>query len=109
MPSGSGWCQQLAQAPHVLQHGVPHGALHGRAAPAHGLTLGHRPQSVAISTLGGWLACRSAGQYSTRYGKIEDMVVGLDVALAGGRRRQVGARPRDAEGGGSADSRHPPR
>ena len=30
----------------------------------HGLTLGHRPQSIAISTVGGWLACRSAGPVS---------------------------------------------
>jgi alkyldihydroxyacetonephosphate synthase len=51
----------------------------------HGVTLGHWPQSVALSTVGGWLACRSAGQLSTRYGKIEDMVLGLDVALADGR------------------------
>ena len=45
-------------------------------AREHGLTLGHWPQSVALSTVGGWLACRSAGQLSTRYGKIEDMVLG---------------------------------
>jgi alkyldihydroxyacetonephosphate synthase len=51
----------------------------------HGLTLGHWPQSIALSTVGGWLACRSAGQYSSRYGKIEDMVVGLEVVLADGR------------------------
>ena len=50
----------------------------------HGLTCGHWPQSMALSTVGGWLACRGAGQLSTRYGKIEDMVVGLDVALADG-------------------------
>jgi alkyldihydroxyacetonephosphate synthase len=49
-----------------------------------GYTLGHWPQSMDLSTLGGWLACRSAGQYSTRYGKIEDMVVGLEVVLADG-------------------------
>jgi alkyldihydroxyacetonephosphate synthase len=64
-----------------------------------GLTLGHWPQSIAISTVGGWLACRSAGQYSTRYGKIEDMVVGLEVALADGRLiRTGGAGPRAATG-----------
>ncbi len=51
---------------------------------AQGLTLGHWPQSMALSTVGGWLACRSAGQYSTRYGKIEDMVVGLEAVLADG-------------------------
>jgi alkyldihydroxyacetonephosphate synthase len=50
----------------------------------HRLTLGHWPQSIELSTVGGWIACRSAGQYSTRYGKIEDMVVGLDVVLADG-------------------------
>ena len=59
----------------------------------HGLTLGHWPQSVALSTVGGWLACRSAGQLSTRYGKIEDMVLGLDVALADGRRITTGGAP----------------
>ncbi len=50
-----------------------------------GYTLGHWPQSMDLSTVGGWLACRGAGQYSTRYGKIEDMVIGLEVALADGR------------------------
>ena len=39
-----------------------------------GLTMGHFPSSIMCSTLGGWLAARSAGQLSTRYGKIEDMV-----------------------------------
>jgi len=64
----------------------------------HGLTLGHWPQSVALSTVGGWLACRSAGQLSTRYGKIEDMVLGLDVALADGRQISTGGAPRSAVG-----------
>ncbi len=65
----------------------------------HGLTTGHWPQSIAISTVGGWLACRGAGQYSTRYGKVEDMVVGLEVALADGRLIQTGTgAPRAAMG-----------
>ena len=65
---------------------------------AHGVTLGHWPQSVELSTVGGWLACRSAGQYSTRYGKIEDIVVGLDVVLADGRVVHTGGAPRAAVG-----------
>ena len=65
---------------------------------AHGLTLGHWPQSVALSTVGGWLACRSAGQLSGRYGKIEDMVEGLDVVLADGRHLRTGGFPRAAVG-----------
>lgn len=44
---------------------------------AQGYTLGHFPSSIYMSTLGGWLAARSAGQLSSRYGKIEDMVVSL--------------------------------
>src|SRR5262249_30879814 len=64
----------------------------------HHVTLGHWPQSIDLSTVGGWLACRSAGQLSTRYGKIEDMVLGLDVALADGRLVHTGGAPRAAVG-----------
>jgi alkyldihydroxyacetonephosphate synthase len=64
----------------------------------HGVTVGHWPQSMALSTVGGWLACRGAGQYSTRYGKIEDMVVGLEVALADGSIVRTGGAPRAAVG-----------
>ena len=56
----------------------------------HGVTAGHWPQSIDLSTVGGWLACRGAGQLSTRYGKIEDIVLGLDVALADGTRITTG-------------------
>ena len=69
-----------------------------RALAERGLTLGHWPQSVAISTVGGWVACRGAGQYSTRYGKIEDMVVGLEVVDGRGRRFRTGGQPRAATG-----------
>jgi alkyldihydroxyacetonephosphate synthase len=66
---------------------------------AHDVTLGHWPQSMDLSTVGGWVACRGAGQYSTRYGKIEDMVTGLEVALADGRViRTGGSGPRAALG-----------
>jgi len=64
----------------------------------HGLTVGHWPQSMAISTVGGWVACRGAGQYSTRYGKIEDIVAGLEVVLADGRIIHTGGAPRAAAG-----------
>jgi alkyldihydroxyacetonephosphate synthase len=69
-----------------------------RDLAAQGVTLGHWPQSMAISTVGGWLACRSAGQYSTRYGKIEDMVIGLEVVDGRGRRFRTGGHPRAATG-----------
>jgi alkyldihydroxyacetonephosphate synthase len=43
----------------------------------YGLTLGHFPDSFLHSTLGGWIATRSAGMQSDKYGKIEDMVIAL--------------------------------
>jgi alkyldihydroxyacetonephosphate synthase len=62
------------------------------------LTVGHHPQSFDLSTVGGWVACRGAGQYSTRYGKIDDMVVGLEVVLADGRVIRTGGAPAAAVG-----------
>lgn len=49
-----------------------------------GYTCGHLPQSIYMSTVGGWAACRGAGQNSTRFGKIEDIVIGLSAVLPDG-------------------------
>lgn len=65
---------------------------------ARGFTAGNWPSSFGISTVGGWVACRGAGQLSTRYGKIEDMVVGLDVILTDGTLVTTGGSPRAAVG-----------
>ncbi len=46
---------------------------------AHGFTLGHYPQSFEYSTLGGWVATRSSGQQSLRYGRIEKLFAGGKV------------------------------
>ena len=43
---------------------------------AHGYTLGHFPQSFEYATLGGWIATRSSGQQSLRYGRIEQLFAG---------------------------------
>ena len=51
---------------------------------AQGFTLGHFPDSFLFSTLGGWIATRSAGMQSDRYGKIEDMVVALRMVTPSG-------------------------
>jgi len=63
-----------------------------------GYTGGHWPQSIALSTVGGWVACRGAGQYSTRYGKIEDMVSGLEAVTGAGDVVRTGGFPRAAVG-----------
>lgn len=68
------------------------------ALRARGYTCGHFPQSFDIATVGGWVACRGAGQYSTRYGKIEDIVCGLEVVLADGTIVRTGGAPRAAVG-----------
>jgi alkyldihydroxyacetonephosphate synthase len=62
------------------------------------MTIGHFPQSFDIATVGGWVACRGAGQYSTRYGKIDDMCVGLEVVLTDGTVLQTGHGPAAAMG-----------
>lgn len=51
---------------------------------ASGMTLGHFPDSFLHSTLGGWIATRSAGMQSDKYGKIEDMVVALRMVTPEG-------------------------
>ncbi|QQR81369.1 MAG: FAD-binding oxidoreductase [Deltaproteobacteria bacterium] len=48
------------------------------------VTLGHFPSSILCATLGGYLACRSAGQLSSKYGKIEDMVEDVEAVLPNG-------------------------
>ncbi|MCB1197856.1 MAG: FAD-binding oxidoreductase, partial [Deltaproteobacteria bacterium] len=49
-----------------------------------GVTLGHFPDSFVHSTLGGWIATRSAGMQSDKYGKIEDMVLSIRLVTPKG-------------------------
>ena len=57
-----------------------------RALNVRGLTLGHFPSSLYCSTVGGWVATRSAGQLSSRFGKIEDMVLAVEGVDGRGER-----------------------
>ena len=50
----------------------------------HGFTLGHYPQSFEYSTLGGWIATRSSGQQSLRYGRIEGLFAGGRIETPSG-------------------------
>jgi alkyldihydroxyacetonephosphate synthase len=54
------------------------------ALERQGLMVGHFPQSFEYATLGGWVATRSAGQASTGYGKIEEMVVAVRCVTPAG-------------------------
>ena len=54
------------------------------ALAARGLTLGHFPQSYEYASLGGYVATRSAGQASTGYGRIDELVLGVRLAAPAG-------------------------
>jgi FAD/FMN-containing dehydrogenase len=72
-------------------------------ANAKGLTTGHCPQSQPVACMGGLVATRSIGQFSTYYGGIEDMLCGLEAVLPDGKIIRIRAVPRSAAG---PDLRH---
>ena len=86
----------------TAQCGVPLQVLEDRARE-QGLTTGHSPQSKPVAHMGGLVATRSIGQFSTLYGGIEDMVVGLEAVFPGGRVTRIKNVPRRAAG---PDIRH---
>jgi len=63
-----------------------------------GLTIGHWPQSIELSTVGGWVATRAAGQYSTGYGNIEELLFGLEAVLPDGTIIRTRSTPRASAG-----------
>lgn len=70
----------------------------GEHLAAAGYLLGHEPQSLDISTVGGWIATRACGQLSSRYGGIESLVAGFTAVLPGGRIVRSKTVPRRAAG-----------
>ena len=70
---------------------------------AVGLTTGHWPQSVGISSVGGWVATRASGQFSTGYGNIEDIIYAIEAVLPDGSLVTLGKGPRASAG---PDLRH---
>ncbi len=73
------------------------------AVAAKGLTIAHWPQSIGISSVGGWVSTRASGQFSTAYGNIEDIVYSVEVVLPNGDLVTLGKAPRAASG---PDLRH---
>jgi alkyldihydroxyacetonephosphate synthase len=68
-----------------------------RELGAHRLTLGHYPQSWEYATVGGWVATRSAGQASTGYGRVDDLVHAVCCVTPAGELR-LGRGPASAAG-----------
>jgi alkyldihydroxyacetonephosphate synthase len=69
-----------------------------RQLNARGRRLAHYPQSLHLATVGGLVATRSSGTFSSKYGNIEDLLVGLEVVLADGTVVATKASPRAATG-----------
>jgi len=86
----------------TCQCGVPLQELEDRVRGV-GLTTGHSPQSKPVAHMGGLVATRSIGQFSTLYGGIEDLVVGLEAVFPGGEVARIKNVPRRAAG---PDIRH---
>jgi len=86
----------------TVQCGVPLQVLDDQLRE-QGYTTGHSPQSKPIAQLGGLVATRSIGQFSTLYGGIEDMVVGVEAVFPDGGITRIKNVPRRAAG---PDIRH---
>lgn len=68
-----------------------------------GYTTGHSPQSKPLAGIGGLVATRSIGQFSTLYGAIEDMVIGVEAIFPDGTIAKIKNQSRRATG---PDIRH---
>lgn len=86
----------------TCQCGVPLQDLDDRLRKM-GYTTGHSPQSKPLAQMGGLVATRSIGQFSTLYGGIEDMLVGCEVVFPGGKICRIKNVPRRSVG---PDIRH---
>jgi alkyldihydroxyacetonephosphate synthase len=64
----------------------------------HNVTMGHEPDSVEFSTLGGWIATNASGMKKNRYGNIEDLVLDVTVVTASGALQRTSALPRESTG-----------
>ena len=64
----------------------------------YGVSMGHEPDSVEFSTLGGWIATNASGMKKNKYGNIEDIVVDISVATLGGKLERTTASPRESVG-----------
>jgi len=81
----------------TVQTGI-NGKVLERILQEQGYLIGHVPQSMHTSTVGGWIAHRGAGQFSTKYGKIEDIVLSMRIVMPDGSIVDTKLYPRAADG-----------
>lgn len=63
-----------------------------------GFTMGHEPDSLEFSTLGGWIATNASGMKKNRYGNIEDLVLDMQVVTPQGIVERPRQAPRESVG-----------
>ena len=80
-----------------IQAGAPGRTIQATLA-AHGLTMGHEPDSVEFSTLGGWIATNASGMKKNQYGNIEDIVLDVTIISAAGKLERAHVVPRESIG-----------
>ena len=54
-----------------------------------GFTVGHQPDSIELSTLGGWISTNAAGMKKNKYGNIEDIVQNVVMVTPNGTINQI--------------------
>ena len=64
----------------------------------HGFTMGHEPDSVEFSTLGGWISTHASGMKKNRYGNIEDIVLDFNLVTPKGKLERSSVAPRESVG-----------
>lgn len=69
-----------------------------RQLEGYGFTMGHEPDSIEFSTLGGWIATNASGMKKNKYGNIEDLVLDVHVVTVQGELRRSSAAPRESVG-----------
>ena len=82
MPSVRLWIDAEIQAA-CVQAGILGGRLQELLAE-RGFTSGHEPDSMELSTLGGWVATNASGMKRNRYGNIEDIVENVTLVTPSG-------------------------
>lgn len=64
----------------------------------YGFTMGHEPDSIEFSTLGGWIATNASGMKKNKYGNIENIVLDVNVITVKGDLQRSSVAPRESIG-----------
>lgn len=69
-----------------------------KALADYGVIIGHEPDSVEFSTLGGWVSTRASGMKKNKYGNIDDIVLNIQIVTSIGTFEKGQNAPRVSSG-----------